>query len=115
MALYVSSPSEANRVIEFAHTSTTTSKTPIVNNSRVWVPMNTAAANATNAFLYKGELSTVPKATGQAWAMGDLLYWDNSAGKFTTTSSGNTKAGYALAAAASGDTTGTMFFDSFAS
>lgn len=49
---------------------------------------------------------TLAKATGAAWAQGDLLYWDDSGKAFTKTSSGNTKAGVAIAAAASGDTTG---------
>lgn len=33
--------------------------------------------------------------SGQAWAVGDLIYWDNSAKQFTKTSTSNTKAGYA--------------------
>ena len=48
----------------------------------------------------------IAKATGQAWTAGALLYWDNTNSVFTTTSSGNTLAGYAYADAASGDTTG---------
>lgn len=36
--------------------------------------------------------------SGQAWAEGDLVYWDNSAKQFTKTSTSNTKAGYAVAA-----------------
>jgi predicted RecA/RadA family phage recombinase len=50
---------------------------------------------------------TVPKATG-AWAVGDTLYWDDTAKNFTKTSTSNTKAGYAIAAAASGDATGNI-------
>lgn len=37
-------------------------------------------------------------ATDQAWAFGDTIYWDDTAKVFTKTSSGNTKAGYAVAA-----------------
>lgn len=48
----------------------------------------------------------VAKATGAGWSVGDAIYWDDSAKKFTTTSSGNTKAGVAVLTAASGDTTG---------
>lgn len=54
---------------------------------------------------------TLPKATGQTWDEGELLYWDNSAKKFTTTSSANRLAGWAVAAAASGDTTGSVYLD----
>lgn len=48
----------------------------------------------------------VEKATGAAWVVGDKLYWDDTAKKFTTTSAGNTLAGVATVAAASGDATG---------
>jgi len=48
----------------------------------------------------------IPKATGQAWTAGGLLYWDNTNSVFTTTASGNTLAGYVYADAASADTIG---------
>lgn len=48
----------------------------------------------------------VPKATGAAWAEGDLLYWDDTAKAFTKTATANTKAGVAVKAAASADTEG---------
>ncbi len=53
-----------------------------------------------------GGVFELPKATGAAWAVGDVLYWDATNKVFTKTSSGNTKAGVAYAAAISGDTTG---------
>lgn len=43
------------------------------------------------------------KTSGEAYAIGDNLYWTGTA--ITSTSSGNTWAGVAAAAAASGDTT----------
>lgn len=49
---------------------------------------------------------TLPKATGEAWTEGAIVYWDNTAKKLTTTSEGNTKVGTAASAAASGDSTG---------
>lgn len=52
-----------------------------------------------------------PKATGQAWAQGALLYWDNTAKNFTTTVSTNTLAGHAESAALSADTTGAIRLD----
>ncbi|QJP14680.1 DUF2190 family protein [Starkeya sp. ORNL1] len=65
----------------------------------------TAAQGVTVAFSRSG-VFTLPKATGQTWTEGAVLYWDNTAKNFTTTASSNTKAGVALAAAASGDTSG---------
>jgi predicted RecA/RadA family phage recombinase len=53
----------------------------------------------------------VPKATGQAWTLGNLIYWDNTNFVFTTTASGNTLRGSIAAAAASGDTVGSVLLD----
>lgn len=41
------------------------------------------------------------KADSQAWTEGAAVYWDDTAKNFTTTSSGNTKAGVAVEAVAS--------------
>ena len=51
---------------------------------------------------------TVTKAGSQAWAVGDLVYWDDSNKYFTTTATGSMLAGVALIIVASGagDTTG---------
>lgn len=49
-----------------------------------------------------------PKATGQAWAQGAALYWDNTAKNFTTTVSTNQLAGVAESAALSADTVGVI-------
>ena len=42
------------------------------------------------------------KAASQPWTEGAAVYWDDTAKNFTTTSSGNTKAGVAVAAVGSG-------------
>jgi predicted RecA/RadA family phage recombinase len=44
----------------------------------------------------------------QAWAEGDLVYWDNTAKQFTKTSTSNTKAGYAVAAKLTAGVSGRM-------
>lgn len=51
---------------------------------------------------------TLPKATGEAWTQGALLYWDSGNSRFTTTAGGNTLAAFAAAAAASADTIGSV-------
>ena len=48
----------------------------------------------------------IAKATGQAWAVGDRLFWDASEGQATTTATDNTLIGAAVLAAAAGDTVG---------
>lgn len=113
--MQVRSPAELTRVIPYTHSAGTTVQVPIVINSHVWIPVNTAGANALNAFMYRAELSECAKATGETWAIGDLLYWDAAAAKLTKTSTSNTKFGYALATQASGDTvSGLVLFDAFA-
>jgi len=72
-----------------------------------------AIALQTVANAVAGEWATrgvwlVEKATGAAWVVGDKLYWDDAAKKFTTTSASNTLAGVAMLSAASGDTTGVI-------
>ena len=46
----------------------------------------------------------LPKTTGQAWTIGQLLYWSGTA--VTNVASTNKLIGAALSASASGDTTG---------
>lgn len=51
---------------------------------------------------------TLAKATGAAWTVGAIIYWDNTAKNCTTTASTNKLIGVATAAAASGDTVGNV-------
>lgn len=48
----------------------------------------------------------VKKTSAQAWTAGVAVYWDDTAKEFTTTSTSNTKAGVAVAAAANPSATG---------
>ena len=73
-----------------------------------------AAASVAETFPFEGKtrgVFTLPRAIGQTWSEGALVYWDDSAKKFTTTSGGNTLAGCAVAAADTGDTTGSVRLD----
>lgn len=70
-----------------------------------------AETNAANGAPFEGRVSglhTIKKATGETWAIGDLLYWDDSAKDFTKTSTSNTKAGYAMSVTLTGDTVGNI-------
>lgn len=51
---------------------------------------------------------TLPKTSAQAWTVGALIYWNAAAGEATTTASGNTLIGHAVAAAANPSATGTV-------
>lgn len=46
------------------------------------------------------------KLSAQAWAEGDAVNWDNTNKRFTTVTTGNFKAGVAVAAAANPSSTG---------
>lgn len=73
----------------------------------VAIVIATTTVAATLPFVGKanGEFD-IPAATGQAWAEGALLYWDDTAKVYTTTVGSNQKAGYATAAKLSATATG---------
>lgn len=48
----------------------------------------------------------LPKATGETWAPGAKLYWDNTNFRLTTTAASNTLVAVATQAAASADVSG---------
>ena len=49
-----------------------------------------------------------PKATGAAWIVGDVLYWDATAKAYTKTAGSNTRVGVAVQSAQAGDVTGSV-------
>lgn len=59
-----------------------------------------AVSGATLAGYVEGVYDVLAEGagSGQVWAAGDLIYWDNTAKQFTKTSTSNTKAGYAVSA-----------------
>jgi len=69
----------------------------------------TAAEGEKFAGVTNGLFTDVVKATGSAWTEGAKIYWDNGNSRFTTSASGNTLVGFAAEAAASGDTTGSVY------
>lgn len=72
----------------------------------VVVHQSDGAVGATVPGVCVGVHGPLPKATGEAWAVGAKLYWHNTNLNFTTTAAGTQAAGHAAKAAASGDTTG---------
>lgn len=66
-------------------------------------------AAATGAGYWRNKIIRgAPKAdgTGKGWVKGQKLYWDNSAGKWTSSATGNTLRGFAAETATAGATTG---------
>lgn len=114
MPLQVRSPGNQIKTTRFAHTSGVTRKAPVVISSRVYIPLDSAGANVEAEYVYEAEISGAAKAAGEAWAVGQAIYWSSANSNFTTTSAGNTLCGNALAAALSGDTVTPRFqFNSF--
>lgn len=62
------------------------------------VAVSSCASGATGQVNRVGVYSGLAKAsgTGEAWAQGDRLYWDDSAKKLTKTSTSNFAVGYSL-------------------
>ncbi len=84
-----------------------TSGAGLIVGSMFGIANDTVAAGVTVGLALFGQFY-MAKATGTAWTAGQILYWDNTAKNVTTVSSGNTKIGYAVAAALSADTVGTV-------
>jgi predicted RecA/RadA family phage recombinase len=103
-------------VIEFtAPTGGVTAGTPLLIGSLLVVPAVTAA----QTLPFNGHVTGVFEVTratggGTAWTEGVKIYWDNSAAKFTKTSSGNTLVGVAVAAAGDSAATGKVRLDGVA-
>lgn len=77
----------------------------LIGNGVVGMSMGAGVSGDTIQFKVQGRISGLPKATSVNWAVGDKLYWDNSAKKFTNVSSGNTLCARAYTAQANADTT----------
>ncbi len=68
----------------------------------VCMALGTIAATATGSFMYRGLIHNATKVGSQAIAAGALVYWDAGNTRFTTSATGNTKAGIAATATGSG-------------
>lgn len=91
-----------------APTGGTVAGTPYLIGVILGIAAMTVLVGVVTPFHLVGAYELMPKTTGEAWTAGDLLYWDNTAKKFTTTATSNKKAGVAYADAASGDATGSV-------
>jgi predicted RecA/RadA family phage recombinase len=98
----------------FAATGATVAKVPFLEGGKVFIPLNSADAGASNEHVFQSEVSDAAKAPAEAWAVGQSLYWDNANKRFTTTSAGNTLCGTAIQPAQAAATTSPIFlFKSF--
>lgn len=93
-------------VIDYANASgsTITSGTVVLIGARIGVALADIANGSTGSVQVE-DVFTVAKLSTDNMTAGALLYWDNTNKRLTTTASGNTLAGFAVAAAGSGATT----------
>lgn len=116
MGLQLRSPENQIHTCQFAAAGATTSKVPVIVNTRVFIPLNTRGVGAQNAFCYRAEISGAPKAAAEAFSPGNAIYWNATTSVFTTTSAGATLCGHVLEPSLAADTTitGLVAFNSFA-
>ncbi len=76
--------------------------------SLIGVVVSSADQGEQFTLMLEGAFDSIPKKTGEAWGVGDMLYYEASSSSLTTTVTSNTWAGYAFYTAASGDTTGAI-------
>lgn len=107
MANLVRGPIDQLITVKYTHSAATTADTIYLLGGRVMLAVNSALANVENVFLLRGHIE-VTKDAGTAWVGGQVIYWDDTAKNFTTVSTGNTKAGFAMEAATSAATTGQL-------
>jgi predicted RecA/RadA family phage recombinase len=76
--------------------------------SMIGISPVTAAAGVLISLALVGVYTTNQKNSAEAWTVGQLIYWDNTAKKFTGTATSNKVAGVAIAAAANPSSSGVV-------
>ena len=93
-------------VLEYTNGGSTevASGAPVLVGSRLGIALVNIPAGGTGSVRMRG-VFTVAKLSSDVVGQGDLLYWDATNSRLTTTASTNKLAGYAAAAAGNGVTT----------
>jgi len=74
-----------------------------IGTGMVGIALTDIAIGASGALITEGCFNMTAKA-GEAFAIGDLLYWDDTTNSLTKTTTSNTRAGIAINAKLSADT-----------
>ncbi len=90
------------RTLKLAHSAAVEASEVIVSGGNVLIAVCAALISVANAYIFRGK-ALFPKGAG-AIAAGVKIYWDESAGQMTTTSTDNIEAGITGEAAPSADT-----------
>jgi len=97
-------------VLTFAAPAAVTSGQVLLVNALLGVVQANAASGADMDLLTTGVV-TCTKKTGEAWAIGAKIYWNDTNKEMTTLATGAVLAGVAASVQASGDTTGNVRLD----
>lgn len=93
---------EPGDVLTFtAPTGGVTAGVPVLIGATVVIPCDTVAQTLPFQGYVTG-VHSAPKTDSQAWAEGAIVYLDNTNHCFTTTSTSNTRAGFAVEAVGAG-------------
>lgn len=93
------------KTVSYAHTSSITSGSPLKIGNLLAVACKDGAANEEIEYAIEG-VYELDKLNTDVFAVGSLLYWDNTNSRLTTTATGNIEAGVAYKAAANPSTKG---------
>lgn len=90
--------------MDYTAGATITSGSGVLVGKRLGIA-TTDMVNGTKGSLAMEGVFNLPKLSTDVVAQGDLLYWDDTNKRLTTTATANTQAGFAFAAAGNGVTT----------
>lgn len=95
-------------VFEFTAAGTITSGQPVLMGTIVGIAAKSGVSGDVIPVNVEGVYNVTKHGagSGQAWAVGDAIYWDAVNSRFTKTATDNTLAGVAYASALTGATTG---------
>ncbi|MGF6116689.1 putative RecA/RadA family phage recombinase [Janthinobacterium lividum] len=92
---------QEGNVLSYTATATVASGAVVVIGERIAIALANIAASETGAITIEGVFK-VSKLSTDVVDQGDLLYWDAANSRLTTTTAGNTLAGFATAPAGAG-------------
>lgn len=92
---------QPGEVLDHTAAAVITSGSGVLIGKRLGVALGDAAIGDTIALQVKGVFN-LPKLSTDVIAQGDVLYWDNTNKRLTSTATSNTAAGYAAAASGAG-------------
>ena len=101
---------QAGEVLSLTAPYAVASGAPFKVGAFIGIATNAAASGGAVEANMEG-VFTVPKVSAQAWAVGDKIYWDDTAKLMTTVPTSNTLVGAATAAAANPSATGQAYLD----